>query len=95
MCEEDGVDFASMTGVRYVVFRIVSCPGHIGDELSVILAEFHGSNSTTAAVVDLLADFAVVPSVNDTASIGKEIKDICFQVFLLSRYSRTVFVVYF
>lgn len=89
MCEEDGVDFASMTSVRYVVFRIVSCPGHIGDELSVIFAEFHGSDPTTAAVVDLLADLAVVPSVNDTASIGKEIKDIWFQVFLLSKSSRT------
>lgn len=95
MCKEDGVDFASVTSVSYVVFRIVSCPGHIGDELSVVLAEFHGSDSTTAAVVDLLADLAVVPSVNDAASIGKEIKDICFQVFLLSRYLRTVFVVYF
>lgn len=87
MCEEDGVDFASMTSVRYVVFRIVSCPGHIGDELSVIFAEFHGSDSTTAAVVDLLADFAVVPTVNDAASIGEEIKDICFQVSTLSNYS--------
>lgn len=87
MCKEDGVDFASMTGVCYVVFRIVSCPGHIGDELAVVLAEFHGSDSATAAVVDLLPDLAVVPSADDAASIGEEIKDICFQVSTLSNYS--------
>lgn len=87
MCEEDGVDFASMTSVCYIVFRIVSCPGHIGDELAVVLAEFHGSDSATTAVVDLLADLAVVPSVDDAASVGEEIKDICFRASTLSRYS--------
>lgn len=87
MCKEDGVDFASMTSVCYIVFRIVSCPGHVGDELAVVLAEFHGSDSATTAVVDLLADLAVVPSVDDSASIREKVKDICFRVSKLSRYS--------
>lgn len=77
MCEEDGVDFASMAGVCYVVFRIVSCPGYVGEELAVELAELHGSDSATPRVVDLLADVAVVPSVDDAASIGEEVEDIC------------------
>lgn len=84
MREEDGVDFATVAGVRDVVFRIVSCPGHVGDELAVELAEFHGSDSATSGVVDLLADFAVVPSVDNAAGIGEEVEDIYLELLLFS-----------
>lgn len=83
MGEEDGVDFASVARVRYVMFFVVSCPGHVGQELSIELAELHGPDAAAPSIVDLLADLAVVPSVDDTASVGKEVEDICAQVLTL------------
>lgn len=83
MGEEDGVDFASVARVRYVMFFIVSCPGHVSEKFSVELAELHGPDTAAPGVMDLLADLAVVPSVNDAASVGKEVEDICAQLLTL------------
>lgn len=84
VCEEDRMDLASVAGVRYVVFLAVSCPGTVCQELAVKLAEFHGSDSATARVVDLLADLAIVPSVDDAASIGEEVEDVCYREYVVS-----------
>jgi hypothetical protein len=70
------MNLASVASVCYIVFHIIPRPRHIGDEFAVEFAEFHGPNTTAPSVMDLLANLAVIPSVDDAASVWKEIKDV-------------------
>lgn len=73
MGEEDGVDLTPVARVGYVVFSVISCPWHVGEELAIELAKLHGSDATAPRLMNLLANLAVVPSVNDAASVGEEV----------------------
>lgn len=71
------MDLAPVASVGYVVFKAISSPRNVGYELAIILTKFHVSDKTASGIMNLLADLAIVPAMDDAASIGEEVEDVC------------------